>query len=264
MMAEWDYSYQAGPKGGALTALSTYCSRVRIVDEGMGGKRGDNIAIPYLHGARAVGHKFASESTLNLEVVLRYTNGSGAITHTDGAAGHAFENLSEVKRLLGGQRSLATLQRTAPDHGTVQIDVEALSPVRASSTHFIFLFPLNCPSPFWRSSAQNSQNPSSPITPAGDGPVDDMWVEFSGGSNASLTHSASGAQLSLTGATPGGGIRLLVGEGRAVYISGGADATDLVTANRSYWMEMDPGVSNSFTVGGGTTATVKWYDKWRV
>ncbi len=263
-MAEWAYNYQAGPKGGSLTALSTYCDRVRIVDEGMGGKRGNNIAIPFLHGARAVEHKFASESSIALEMVPRYTNSAGAVTHVDGAAGHVYENLSEVKRLLTGQRGLATVQRVAPDHGTVQIDVEALAPVRISSTHFIFLFTLNCPSPFWRSSTQNSQSAASPITPAGDGPIDDMWIEFVGGTDASLTHTASGAQISLTGSTPGGGVRVLVGEGRAENISGGADATDLVSANRSYWMELDPGVSNSFTVGGGTTATVKWYDHWRV
>lgn len=263
-MATWDYDYRAGPKDGTLTTLDTYCNRVRIIDEGMGAKRGSNIVVPYLEGTRPVTHKYLSESTLLLEVIPRYTNASGAVTHTDGAAGHVYENLSNVKRLLSGEGGLATLQRTAPDHGTVQIDVEVLTPVRISSTHFIFLFSLNCPTPFWRSTSQNSQNPSSPITPDGDGSIDDMWVELVGGTNASLTHTPSGATLTVDGTNPSGGVRILVGEGRAVRISGGADATDLITANRSYWMYMNGGVSNSFTVGGGTTATVKWYDHWRV
>lgn len=261
----WNYNWQAGPSGGSLTTLSTYCQSVRLLSEGPGsGLRGLNVSIPYLHGTRAIDHKFYGESTLLLEVVLRYTNGSGAVVHSDGAAGHVYENLSEVKRLLTGQRGLATLQRTTPDWGTVSVDVEQIGLVYPSQNRFTFVFPLNAPTPFWQSTSQSSQNPSSPITPNGDGPIDNMWVEFSGGSNASLTHSASGAQLSLSGSTPGGGIRIYVGEGRAEYISGGADATSLVSANRSYWMEMVAGASNAFTVGGGTTATVKWYDRWRL
>lgn len=261
----WDYAYQAKVAGGGFVNLSNYCDNVRIVDEGMGGLRGTNTIIPYLQGARAIGHKFAAESTLLLEVVPRYTDSSGGITDPDGAAGHVYENLSNLKLLFTpNPQGLSTLRRDTPNFGITDIEVEPLAPVRISQAHFIFLFSLNCPHPFWHSSSQNSQSAASPITIGGDGPVDDHWIEFVGGTDASLTHDDTGAQISLSGATPAGGIRVYVGEGRAEYITGGADATSLVSANRSYWMELQAGASNSFTVGGGTTATVKWYDHWRV
>jgi hypothetical protein len=122
------YNYQAGPKGGSLTALSNYCTAVRVIDEGSPGFRGGNVPIQYLHGAREVPHKFTDEGLVGLEVHLRYTSSAGTITHADGAAGHVYDNLENVKRLLYGDMEMVTLQREAPDYGTVQIDVQVGSP----------------------------------------------------------------------------------------------------------------------------------------
>src|SRR5688500_13824048 len=98
------YTYKAGPFGGTLLTLTDYCTSVRVIDEGGVGKRGGDVAVQYLHGEHAIGHKFATPRLIALEVVLRFTSSAGTITHTDGAPGHVFENLSEVKRLFRGQR----------------------------------------------------------------------------------------------------------------------------------------------------------------
>src|SRR3989304_1271825 len=125
----WSYAYTAGPKGGTLVALSDFCISVRLLTEGGPGKRGADVSVQYLHGDHAVPPKFATPRLLPLEGVLRYTSSAGTITHADGAEGHVFENLSECKRLLRGQRGLATLARTAPDMGAAHIALQCGGPV---------------------------------------------------------------------------------------------------------------------------------------
>lgn len=260
----WDYAWQAGPDGGTLVDLADYCTSARVVDEGGAGKRGTNIVIPGLEGRRSDPHKFSEQGLLGLEIVLRYTNAAGAVTHPDGAAGHAYDNLSQVKRLLYGHRTLTRLQRTAPDHGTVYVLGEVLQPVRISQARHVFLFPLTLPVPSWHSTTENSQTPTPSVTVGGDFPVNDAVLEFVGGTDPVLTHTDSGAELGVQGAVPAGGVRIFIGEGRAEYISGGANATNLLTpANRRYWMSLDPGQVNAFSAVGGSTITLKWRDQWR-
>lgn len=256
----WNYAYQAGPKGGTLTALSNFCLNVRLLTEGGSGKRGGNVAVQYLHGEHAVPHKFASPRLLPLEVVLRYTNSAGAITHADGAEGHVFENLSEVKRLLRGQRSQATLARTAPDMGAVQIDVECGEPT-PTQNRFTYLFPLVAARPFWRSTTLNSVS-TSPLAVGGDEAVDDAEIVFSAAAvNPVFTHTASGATITYTGTVPAGGVRVYTETGQAKNETGGADVSELLSYNKPYILELDPGVSNAYTISSGTV-TVSWRDKW--
>ena len=148
------YDYKAGPFGGTLLPLLNYCVSVRVLDEGGPGKRGSDVNVQYLHGDHGVLHKFSTPRLIALEGILRYTSSAGTITHTDGAEGHVFENLSEMKRLLRGQRSLATLERVAPDMGTVRIDVQC-GEVIPTQNRFTFLFPLIAARPFWRSTTTN-------------------------------------------------------------------------------------------------------------
>lgn len=197
---------------------------------------------------------------LALEVVLRYTSAAGTVTHADGAEGHVFENLSEMKRLLRGQRSLATLERVAPDQGTVQIDVECGEPT-PSQNRFTYLFPLVAARPFWRSTTLQSDS-SSPIAVGGDAPVDDALVTFSAAASSPVfTHTASGATITYTGTVPAGGVRVYTETGQAVNVTGGADCSNLVSFNKPYILELDPGVSNAYTISSGTV-TVEWRDKW--
>lgn len=254
----WNYAYTAGPKGGSLTALSNFCTAIRLLSEGGSGKRGGNVAVQYLHGEHAVQHKFANPRLLPLEVVLRYTSSAGTITHADGAEGHVFENLSEVKRLLRGQRSQATLARTAPDMGAVQIDVECGEPT-PTQNRFTYLFPLVAARPFWRSTTLNSTG-TSPLAVGGDEAVDDAEIVFAGGgSNPVFTHTASGATVGIIGTVPAGGVRVFTETGQVIRVTGGTDYSEFLAAPaKAYILELDPGVSNAFT----GTATVEWRDKW--
>lgn len=261
----WDYQWKAGPKGGTLVALSDYTTFVRVLAEAGSARRGRDVDVPYLHGQRPVPHKFAAPATIALEMGLRYTNAAGAVVHTDGAAGHAYENLAAVKRLLYGQRDLVTLQRVAPDYGTVEVDVQVLQPVTISQTRFVFMFPLTAAVPFWRATAQSSDATPASVDVGGNAPVDDLWIEWVGGTNPTLTHTASGAVIGYDGgAIPAGGVRVYVGEGRAERISGGADESANITNNRDYWMELEGGATNLFSETGGSTTTLKWYDRWWV
>lgn len=254
------YDYQAGPKGGSLTPLLNYCTAVLIRNEGGPGKRGNDVAVQYLHGEHPVPHKFSTPRLIALKVVLRYTNSGGTVTHTDGAAGHAFENLSEVKRLLRGQRGLATLQRIAPDHGTVQIDVHKGEETEAEN-FYTYIIPLIAPRPFWRSTTLNSVS-SSPLSVGGDAPVDDAEIVFSASaSSPTFTHTASGATIQYVGTVPAGGVRVYTETGQAVRVSGGADESANVTFGKPYILELDPGVSNAYTISSGTV-TVEWRDKY--
>lgn len=256
----WAYTYKAGPFGGTLLPLLDYCISVRMIDESGPGKRGGDVTVQYLHGNHAVGHKFANPRLLPLEVVLRFTSSAGTITHANGSDGHVFENLSEVKRLLRGQRSLATLERIAPDQGTVRIDVECGEPT-PTQNRFTYLFPLIAARPFWRSTTPGSAT-SSPIVVGGDAPVDDATVTFSAGASSPVfTHTASGATITYTGTVPAGGVIVNTLTGQASNVSGGADCSNLVTPNKPYWLELDPGVSNAYTISSGTV-TVVWADKW--
>lgn len=256
----WDYAYQAGPKGGSLTALSNFCSNVRVLSEGGSGKRGGDVTVQYLHGEHPVPHKFLTPRLIPLEVVVRRTSSAGTITHADGAAGHTFENLSEVKRLLRGQRGLATLQRIAPDMATVQIDVHCGEPT-PSQDRFTYLFFLAAPRPFWRSTTLTTDS-TSPLDVSGDAPVDDAEVVFAAGSTDPIfTHSASGATIQITGTVPAGGVRVFTETGIALRETGGTDVSDTAVFNKPFILELDPGVANAFTMSTGSV-TVEYRNKW--
>lgn len=253
----WSYAYQAGPKGGTLLALLNYCTSVRLVSEGGSGKRGGDVNVQYLHGDHPVPHKFLAPKLIPLEVVLRYTSSAGTITHADGAEGHVFQNLAEVKRLLRGQRGQATLQRTAPDMGTVLVDVECGEP-SPSQNRFTYLFPLVAARPFWRSTTLTTTT-TSPIVVGGNAPVDDAEIVFAGGGASPIfTHTASGATIQYVGTVPAGGVRVYTETGQAARVSGGADESANVAFNKPFILELDPGVSNAYT----GTVTIEHRTKW--
>lgn len=253
------YTYKAGPLGGTLLPLLDYCKSARILDEGGPDIRGGDVSVQYLHGEHPVAHKFAAPAVIELEVVLRHTSAAGTITHADGAEGHVFENFGDVKRLLRGQSGLATLERTAPDQGTVQIDVGYRKPT-PTQNRFTYMFPLVAARSFWRSTTLNSVS-SSPLTVGGDEPVDDATVDFSAAASSPVfTHTFSGATITYTGTVPAGGVRVFTETGQAINITGGADCSNLVSFNKGYILILQAGMSNAYTISSGT-ATVKWRDK---
>lgn len=257
----WDYLWKAGPKDGTLVTLSDYTDFVRLVGEVSAGRRGYNPTVQYQHGSHFV-QKWAAPLDLMLEVGVRYTNSSGAVTHTDGAAGHAYETLAEVRRLLGGEQGgLATIQQTAPDWGTVQLDVEMLNPSRPTSERWVHGFLLHAPEPFWRGITLNSETGTS-IVVGGNAPAAPV-IDFASGTDMRITHTDSGAYVQIDGAAPAGGARVDVRAGTCTKISDGTDYSANLTVNKAWWFELDGGKTNAVTKSGGGTSTVKWYDRWR-
>jgi hypothetical protein len=137
-----------------------------------------------------------------------------------------------------------------------------LQPVTISQARHVFVFPLNCPRPFWRS-AEQSSNPTVSCIVGGDAEIDDAQIVFGSGTDPLLTHTDSGATIQIEGAVPAGGVRVSVGEGRAARVTGGADWSAYVAVNRPYWLVLDAARNNSFTLSAGS-ATIYWRDRWRV
>ncbi len=262
----WDYDYEAGPPGGGLTDLDTYCYDIRIRNESVTGYRGRNPKVAYTHGEHSSPRKFHPAANVLLETWLRYTDSAGAVTHPDGRPGHVYENFDFVKKLLtGDQGSLARLQRTAPEHGTVHMDVELLGPGRPTQADHIIGWPLHAPYPFWIGVAASQQTPTT-ITNNGSAPVGDAIIDVTGTTTAPrLTHDDTGDFIEIAGALPAGGVKIDVGGRTAVRISGGADWSDNLVVNAPWWMEFDPG-ANAVTVSqfsGTPTWTVDFALQYR-
>ena len=258
----WTFDYKVGPPGGTLLSILDYATMVRFPSESVAGLRGSDPMAQYMHGEVSAPRKFYPARTFNVEIHLRETNNVGGVTHTDGAAGHIYENYSELVRLFsGGQNSLVRLERTAPDSGTSYLDCWQVGDVRESQSRLTFIWPMRAPSPFWVGAADTANTPPT-LTVAGNAPIHDMVVNFTGGTNARLTHTATGDYIQIDDATPGGGVRVNVGTGAVTLISGGADHSNALRVNRPWWMILDPG-ANAVTLTGGGTVSVDWFTKWR-
>jgi hypothetical protein len=125
---------------------------------------------------------------------------------------------------------------------------------------------MRAPSPFWVGAADNGNTPPT-LTVAGDAPIDDMIIEMDGATTLPrLTHDDTGDYVEYTGTLPSGGIRIDVGAGTCVRITGGADESQNLRVNTPWWFELDPG-ANPVTVSQGSglapTVTVDWNTKWR-
>ena len=265
-MAGWDYLWKAGPAGGSLETLSNYCVAIRLPTEWSTGRRGSNPIVQYRHGEYPSARKYVRASSFILETHLRYTNSSGVVTHADGAAGHAYENLGHLKRLFGGvQDTLVRLQRTAPDQGLVYMDVELFGDALPSQSRHVFGWPLLAPHPFWIGTADTA-NATPTWTVGGDAPIGDAVVKFTGTANTPrVTHTASGAYIEIAGDLPTGGVEVDIGAGTCVKITGGADWSNYLVVNKAWWMELDPGANTvAVTETSGTpTVTADWLTQWR-
>ena len=258
----WDYGWQVGPKGGTLSDLDDYVLWARLAAETVAGKRGINQVAPYRHGSHAVAHKFTTELVVPLEVAYRYTNASGVVTHGSGKPGHVFENKQTVERLLYGSKGLATLRRVIPAFGTCEAYVEPMAASVMTQNEHTFLYLLNAPDGSWRGTAEVTDS-STPVTVTGNHPVWDAVVEIVGGTNVVVTMTADGATITITGATPGTGVRVNFGTGRVTQISGGTDYGEFVSFNKPYGMILEPG-DNAFTTSGSpSSVTFKFFPRVR-
>lgn len=262
----WVYDYKAGPPGAVLTSLLNYAAMVRIVSEWSDGYRGSDPIAQYVHGEESSPRKFHPAANLNLEILLLGTDSAGAVTHVDGAAGHYYENFSALKALLAGkQGSLVRLERTAPDLGDTYLDLWQVATVLPTQNRFTYSWPMRAPRPFWVGAPDNA-NATPTFTVGGDAPIDDMVIDFTGtAGDPRLTHDDTGDWIEIAGALPAGGVRVDVGAGTCVRITGGTDYSNLLRVKAPWWMEFDPG-ANAVTVSqtsGAATVTADWFTKWR-
>ena len=258
----WDYNYRAGPTGGSLVALDTYADGIWIPAEGTAGKRGSNITIPSRHGSRWRPYKFYNEGMVDIRIALRYTSSNGSITHTDGAPGHVYDNHAQIKRLFDTGLTTATIRRAMPDAGEVDLVGELIDGIRIADTQFIFSYLFRVHVPTWRAVAESS-TAASPATLTGDAQVQDLTIDFDAGAvNPVFTHTPTGATCTYTGTVPAGGVRVLPNEDRAYNLTGGADASGLISFNRDYGILFFPG-TNAFTFSTGT-GTVRWRNQWQI
>lgn len=254
----WDYDYQAGP-AGSLTDLSDLCTYVRVVAEWSTGRRGSNPIVQYRHGEYASPRKMVRATPVMLETGIRYTDAAGAVTHTDGKAGHVEENFDALKQLFGGGAGeLVRLQRTAPNQGTVYLDVEQLADALPSQSRSIIAWPLLAPAPFWVGAADTG-NTGATLTPAGSAPVGDAVVKILTGTDTKLVVDSTGDFIQIEGAVPAGGVAVDVGADTALRITGGADWSGHLRMSTAF--ELNPG-ANAVTLSGGTYSA-DWFTKWR-
>ena len=259
-MATWDPLYKAGPPGGTLISLSDYATGVRIESEWSVGYRGSDPIGQYVHGEDSSPRKFYPASNFTIECVLRDTNPAGAITHGDGVDGHRIENFQALKQLFGGaQGSLVRIERTFPDTGTTYLDVWQVDTVKPTQNRVTYSWPLRAPKPFWVGAADTG-NSGTTLTPAGDAPIDDMVIDFASGTDPRITHDDTGDYVEISGAVPGGGVRVDVGAGTCIKITGGTDYSNFLRVNTPWWFQLDAG-ANAVTPSAGITSD--WFTKWR-
>ena len=68
--------------------------------------------------------------------------------------------------------------------------------------------------------------------------------------------------IGILGTVPAGGVRVFTETMQAARVTGGTDYSQFLAApSKPYGLELDPGVSNAYTISAGTV-TVEWRDKW--
>ena len=258
----WAYAYDVGPPGGTFVDILDFADSVRILDESTPGLRGSDPISQHVHGEVSSPRKFYSAITLSIEMQISGTNAAGAITHGDGEAGHRYENLGTMFRLFAGtQGKLVRLRRTSPHQGTVYMDMWLIDEPRPTQNRFMYRVNMRAPHPFWVGAADTGNTPTT-LTVAGDAPIDDMVIDFTGGTDARLTLDATGDYIEIVGALPAGGVRVDVGTQSVTKITGGADYSNALRSLNPWWLELDPG-ANAVTLTGGGSVSVDWFTKWR-
>lgn len=255
----WDYSYALN---GNLT-LSDVCTAVRVEAEGGASFRDAGYQIPGRDGVQLDDEAPYGPLSLVLRTILRYTNSSGAVTHSDGEAGHVFENLSKIKAEFAGP-GLATLTRTVPDIG----DVRALckltgNPFQGSQKH-IFHWPLTIPSGSWQDASESSDtgDPPTGVTTTGDRVIFDPRLSISAAGETEFTLGDGTVYTITAAAGPTYPVVVDVGAGTAVD-NAGADALGSITFTgdkSEHWFRLHPNETASLTTDNAVT--VYWRDRW--
>lgn len=273
----FDYAYQVGDDGGSFTDLSDYAKVVRLFTEGFAGRRGVNVPIPYRDGEFSAPQKFLMTRNLLLETHLRYTDPSGAVTHGNGAEGHAYENLAALKELLGaGSENLRMLRRNDPHAGAVETAIECLIGTEAMDRRYVFTWILRQLDGLWREQTLTTDTEASissfphsyTIETGGNHPIGDAKYTFTcvaNGSAPSIELDVAGDKISVAGAFVSSDVIVVdLARDRVVTKNGTRYAS--VSPNRGWWMRLP---HDTATLGmildadsGTWTMDIEWRSKW--
>jgi hypothetical protein len=252
----WDYNEQIGG-----TPLTNYADMVRFVGEPIGGVRGKTLDVAYKHGAYAAGRHWAKAQFVVLETLLRYTDSAGAITHTDGAAGHVYQNRSELARLMKqSANSIFTMTRVVPDYGTLRarfISLDEAAPI--GGTDHLFRWPLWNLDGGWESNVLDINQNDTSLGASGTivfttGGNMETYPVFTidctaDGANPSLTLAAGSLDALTLSASYVAADQIIIDVGeRTVTLNGTREKTSL-QINRGWWMEL---------LANTTNLTINW------
>jgi len=244
-----DFVYSVRVEGGAAVSLAPWTSMTRILPEvsaALRGSRGQAVAFDERDPATAD----RSYANFSFSFEAQTARGEDA---------GVFEDRSEILSLFGQQGSRLYLVRTAPFQGTVEIPFAVLSTPTTTSPRQRLAFILQTLEPFWRGTEVTGVNPVSGITPAGDAPVRDPIITLSAGTNQVLTNTLWGETITIDGSTA---TPIIIDCAARTILQGGSPANDVVAFSHPRWMQLLQGI-NTFTLGGGGTASMDYYPKWR-
>jgi len=231
----------------------------------MASKRGGNLEVLHTHGERQNAEKWFAATEFPLTCFVKFTDANGDVTHIDGAAGHGRENLATLKRLFGARKLVRLTRKGTPHHGDNETFVESLAGLSAGEVSQVVVFILRMVKPFWRLLPINPGGGTPSIATLGNGPIDDMVITFTAGTNAKLTVPAIGElpeQTVQIDGTPTGPTTTVVDVGaRTVTGTTANDRIGLLTLNKPWWLEFPPNETVLLSLTGGGTVSIDHYDK---
>lgn len=251
----WDFDY-------ALNSLdlSDVCTAVRIEAEGGSSFRDSGYQIPGRDGVEFDDEAPYGPLSLVLRTVLRYTNASGAVTHSDGAAGHVYENLKKIKAELAGPGE-ASLTRTVPHIGDVRLLCKLVGDPTPAGQQHVYLWPLTAPSGSWQDAAESSDtgNPPTGVTTTGDRIIFDPRLSISAAGETEFTLGDGTVYTVTAAAGPTYPVVVDVGAGTVVD-DNGDDAAGDVTFSHEHWFRLHSNETATLTTDNAVT--VFWRNRW--
>lgn len=226
------------------SALSDHADFVRLLSEGGSGKRGSNLDVPAHNGEWSNFDKPYNGADLLLEVGLKKTS--------------TYQHLSEIQAMLGKSNGFVTLQRTDSYRGTIEAEVELLSPPNPTQDRFTYLFQLRNHSGFWKDSSVTTASGTAPsITTTGDRPIDDMVVTFAGPGTAIHVDAGWGTS---TLEWQGAGTAIFDMSLPRSVVKGGVNAEGSAVVSSDWWLRFAPGTAQDLTAT--VSLTVDYTNKW--
>lgn len=193
-----------------------------------------------------------------LRVHLRWTDEDGAITHTDGAAGHIYENLSLLKAELN--KTAPIIYRTIPHAGDLRATFKSVTPGFVGQQRHVYNFPLVIPSGSWQSVTETSETGNPPaVETEGDREVHDPRLSISAAGTTTITGSDGIGYTIVASSGPTYPIVVDVGAG-TVIDAAAADARGHVAFSHQNWLRLQP--KDTPTISTSVAVTVMWRDRW--